>query len=91
MQRSFGLGAIWHCASESSSAAKSSSAPDTLLELLHNDNIRCVDALDDQLSDAVAFLDREVDLAEVEEDHLDLSTIVGIDDTCTRVDAVFGS
>jgi hypothetical protein len=72
-------------------AAKPSCTTHTLLELLHHCDIGSIDALDDQLGNSVSRLDREVNVAEVEQDHFDLSAIICINDTSAGVDAVFGS
>jgi hypothetical protein len=72
-------------------APEASITTDTLLEFSDNDYIRRMDALDDQLGDAIAFFDREVGVAEVEQNHLDFASIVDINDSSTYIDAVLGS
>jgi hypothetical protein len=83
--------AIVKTATEASSAAEPCTTPYALLELLHNDNIWCVDALHNQLSDTITLFNCEVDLAEIEEDDFHRTTIIGINDACASVDAVFDS
>lgn len=47
-----------------------------------------VDALNDELGDAVADLDLKVGVAVVEEQHLDGAPVVGVNDAGARVDEV---
>lgn len=72
------------------SATEATSAPDALLELLYFNNLRSVDAFDDQLCDAVALPDFEIGLGVVEEQNLDLATVIGIDHASAGVDEVLG-
>jgi hypothetical protein len=74
----------------SARAAKPAGAPHALLELLHLDDIGRVDALEDELGNAVALLDLVVRLGVVEEQHLHLAAVVGVDDARARVDEVLG-
>lgn len=71
-------------------ASEAASASDALLELLDLDNLGGVDALEDELGDAVALLDLKVGLAVVEEKNLYLASVVGVNDTGARVDEVLG-
>lgn len=71
-------------------AAEAARAADALLELLHLDHVGGDDALEHQLGDAVALLDLVVGLGVVEEQHLDLPAVVGVDDARARVDEVLG-
>ena len=73
------------------SASKTTSTSNTLLELLDLNNLGCVDALEDQLSNAVTLLDLKVGLVVVEEKNLDLATVIGIDNASASVDEVLGS
>jgi hypothetical protein len=73
------------------SASETTSTSNTLLELLDLNNIGCVDALKDQLSNAVTLLDLKVGLVVVEEKNLDLATVIGIDNTSASVNEVLGS
>jgi hypothetical protein len=43
------------------------------------------------LSNTIAFFDCEVNLAEIEENNFEWSTIVGVNNACASIDAVFGS
>lgn len=72
------------------SAAKATGATNALGELLDLDDVGRDDALEDELGDAVAFLDLVVGLGVVEEEHLDLAAVVGVDDARARVDEVLG-
>jgi hypothetical protein len=72
-------------------AAKSSCTTNALCKCLHHLDFRVINALEDQLSNAVADLDLEVLFGEVEEDYLDGAAIVGIDYACASVDAVLCS
>ena len=72
------------------SASETTSTSNTLLELLDLNNLGCVDALEDQLSNAVTLLDLKVGLVVVEEKNLDLATVIGIDNTSASVDEVLG-
>lgn len=72
------------------SASEATSTSNTLLELLDLNNLGCVDALKDQLSNAVTLLDLKVGLVVVEEKNLDLATVIGIDNTSASVDEVLG-
>lgn len=65
-------------------------ATHALVELLDLDHGRRVDALDDELGDAVALLHLVVGLAVVEQQHLDVAAVVGVDDARARVDEVLG-
>jgi len=71
-------------------AAESSSAPNALLKLLHLDYLRRIDALEYELCDAVALAHGEVGIAVVEQQHLDLAAVVGVNDARARVDEVLG-
>lgn len=71
-------------------AAKAARAADALLELLDLDDVGGHDALQDELRDAVAVLDLVVGVGVVEEQHLDLAAVVGVDDAGARVDEVLG-
>ena len=75
---------------ESTCAPEAASAADALLELLNLDNLGGVDALNDELRDAVALLDLEVGVGMVEEQNLDGAAVVGVDHAGARVDEVLG-
>lgn len=75
---------------ETSSTTESASTTDALFEFLYDNHIRGIDPLNDELRNAVTLLDREVGVAEVEEDDLDLASVVGINDTSTGVNAMLG-
>jgi hypothetical protein len=49
---------------------------------------RRVDSLEDELRDAVAALDGEVDVPEIEEDDAHVAAVVGVDDASSGVDRV---
>mmetsp|Transcript_7900 Transcript_7900/g.19762 ORF Transcript_7900/g.19762 Transcript_7900/m.19762 type:complete len:242 (-) Transcript_7900:236-961(-) len=70
------------------SAAKATSATLRVIQLSNLLHHRSHDALQDELSDAVALLDLEVDVAVVEQDHLNVATVVLVDDTSTSVNGV---
>lgn len=70
------------------SAAEAASASHALFQLLHLDNLGGIDALENQLCDAVALLDLKVGLSVVEQENLDFAAVVGIDDTGASVDEV---
>jgi hypothetical protein len=72
------------------SASEPTSTSNTLLELLDLNNLGCVDALEDKLGNAVTLLDLKVGLIVVEKKNLDLSAVIGINDTSTGVDEVLG-
>ncbi|KAI6761241.1 hypothetical protein HG531_001794 [Fusarium graminearum] len=72
------------------SASKAAGTSNTLLKLLDLNNLGCVDALEDELGNAVALLDLKVGVVVVEEKDLDLATVIGINDTSTCVDEVLG-
>lgn len=72
-------------------AAEATGTSNTLLEFLNLDDFRGVDALQDKLSDAVALLDLEVGLVVVEKQDLDLTAVIGVNDTCAGIDKVLGS
>ncbi|KAG5916949.1 hypothetical protein E4U53_004248 [Claviceps sorghi] len=57
--------------------------------LRHLDHLGRVDALDNQLRHPVPFLDLKIPLGVVEEQHLDVSPVVCVDDAGARVDEVF--
>ena len=59
-----------------SGTAKSSRTPDTFLQLLHNQNLRRVDSLKDELGYSISFLDLKVHLGMIEQKHLDLSSVI---------------
>lgn len=71
-------------------AAEAAGAADALLELGDLDHVGGVDALDDELGDAVALADRKVGVAVVEQQHFHLAPVVGVDDARARVDEVLG-
>lgn len=71
-------------------AAKATGATDTLLELLHLLHLGGDDALEDELRDAVALLDLVVGVGVVEQQHLDLAAVVGVNDARASVDEVLG-
>lgn len=50
------------------------------------DDVRSDDALEDELGDAVSLCDLVVLIAQVEQEDVDLATVVGIDHACARVD-----
>ena len=70
------------------SASETAGSPHALRQLLHLDNLRGVNALKDQLGDAVTLLDLIVGLGVVEQKYLDLATVIGINHTSTSVDEV---
>lgn len=72
------------------SASKAAGTSNTLLKLLDFNNLGCVDALEDELGNAVTLLDLKVGVVVVEEKDLDLATVIGINDTSTCVDEVLG-
>lgn len=61
-----------------------------LHKLINLPNLRCVDALENQLSDAIMHLDLEIDVRVVEEQDLYLAAVVGVDHAGTCVDKVLG-
>ena len=71
-------------------AAKATHTPNTLLQLLHLNNFRIPDSLNDKLSDAISLLHLEVLLAVIEEKNLYLATVVGIDNTSPGIDEILG-
>jgi hypothetical protein len=75
---------------EAARAPEAASAPDGVGQLADDDDVRGVDALEHELGDAIAGLDGEVGVAEVEEDDLDGPAVVGVDDAGAHVDAVLG-
>lgn len=50
-----------------------------------------LDALEDELGDAVALVDLEVVVAEVEQQHAEQAPVVAVDDAGTDIDAVLDS
>lgn len=76
--------------SATASASEATGTTHALLELLHLDNLGRVDALNDELGDAVTLLDLEVGVGVVEQQDLDLTAVVGINDAGAGVDEVFG-
>lgn len=73
------------------SAAESSSTTDALSQLFDFYNIGSSNALQDELRNAVAFLDLEIGFVVVEKQHLDLTTVIGVNDASAGVDKVLGS
>jgi hypothetical protein len=73
------------------SAAEAASASNTLLEFLNLDNLGGVDALQNKLSNAVALLHLKVGFVMVEKQDLDLTAVIGIDDTSACVNEMLGS
>lgn len=71
-------------------APEPAGAPHALLQLLHLEHLGRVDPLNDQLRNPVALLHLKVGLAVVEQQDLDGSPVVGVDDAGARVDEVLG-
>lgn len=71
-------------------AAKTSGSSHTLLQLLNLDDIGRHDPLEHQLSNSVALLDLIVGVCVVEEENLDGSAVVCVDDTGAGIDEVLG-
>lgn len=71
-------------------AAKATSSSDTLLQLLDLDDLGGHDPLEHQLSNSVALLDLIVGVGVVEEENLDGSAVVCVNDTGAGVDEVLG-
>lgn len=74
----------------SAGAAKAARAAHALRQLLDLDDVGRHDALQDELRDAVALLDRKVGVGVVKQQHLDLPAVVGVNDARARVDEVLG-
>lgn len=68
--------------------AETAGATHALLKLGHLDHLGRIDALDDELRDAVALGDAEVLVAVVEEQDLHLAPVVGVDDAGARLNGV---
>lgn len=79
------------CSPKSTSASKSASATDALLQLLHLLDLGSDDPLKDQLGNPVPLLNLVVGVRVVEEQNLDLAAVVGVDNARTGVDEVLGS
>ncbi len=71
-------------------AAEAAGAAHARVQLGDLDHVGRVDALDDQLRDAVALGDGVVGVAVVEEQDLHLPAVVGVDDARARLDRVLG-
>lgn len=71
-------------------AAEAAGAAHAFFELGDLNDLGRVDALDDELGHAVALCHGEVSVGMVEQEHLDLAPVVGVDDASARVDEVFG-
>lgn len=69
-------------------AAKPARTTHALLQLLDLLDLGRHDALQHELRDAVALLDGVVGVGVVEQQHLDLAAVVGVDDARARVDEV---
>src|SRR5262249_9095521 len=74
---------------KTTSAAESSSTANGRLKHGDHLDLRSVNPLKDELRNAVAFFDLEVDVAKVEQDDPSFATVVGVDNTCAGMDAVF--
>lgn len=79
-----------HRGAESSRTPEAAGSSHTRLKLLHDDNFGRVDALDDELGNSITLLDGKIGIAQVEQDDLDLATVVSVDDASARVNAVLG-
>lgn len=73
-----------------SGAAKAAGAAHALLQVSDLDNVGSIDALKDELSYAVSLCDGEIGIGVVEEQDLDLTTVVSVDDAGARVNEVLG-
>lgn len=82
-------GPSYNSGSKSAGAAKAARSAHRLLQLLHLDHFRRVDALNDELCHPIALLDIKVRLCVVEEQNLDRTTVVRVNDTRARIDEVF--
>jgi hypothetical protein len=71
-------------------AAKATSSSYALLQLLNFDDLGRHDPLEHQLSNTVALLDLIIGICVVEEENLDGSAVVCVDDTSAGVDEVLG-
>lgn len=69
-----------------SRATEAPSTSDTLLQFSHDDNFRGIDPLNHQLGDPVPFLDLKIHLGMIEQEDLDRSSVIRIDDPRPRVD-----
>ena len=67
---------------QDNSPAEPSRTPDTLLQLVHDHNLGRVDSLNHELGYSIPLLDLKVHLGMVEQKHLDLSSVVRVDDPC---------
>jgi hypothetical protein len=74
----------------STSASKAAGTPHALRKLLYLDDFGGEDALQDELGDTVALLDLEVGLGVVEEEHLDLASVISVNDAGASVNEVLG-
>lgn len=73
---------------EATGGPEAAGAAHALLQLGNLDNLGRVDALEHELGDAVALGDGEIGLGVVEEQDLDLATVVGVDDARAGIDEV---
>lgn len=73
---------------KSTSTTETASAPHTLLEFLNDDNLGCIDSFDHKLCNTVSLIDLEVLLGVVEQQNLDLPSVIRIYDPCACVDKV---
>ena len=71
-------------------APETPSTPNTLLQLLDLHDLRGIDPLQHKLRHAVALLDCEIDVRVVEQQHLDLAAVVGVNHAGAGVDEVLG-
>lgn len=78
------------CDPNSTSASKSASATNALLQLLDLLDLRSDDPLKDELGNPVPLLNLVIRVRVVEQQDLDLATVVGVDDARPGVDEVLG-
>lgn len=68
---------------------KAAFATDCFSEAISFDDLWINDTFTDQLSDAVTFLDIEIDLRVIEQNDTNIAAVVLIDDTSSDVDEIF--
>ena len=73
------------------STSKPPSTSNALLQFLDLNHFRCIDPLQYQLCHTVSLLDLEILLAVVEQQNLDLATIIRVNDSSTSINHMLGS
>ena len=81
---------ISHLSNAHTRTSKATLTPDALLQLLHLHNLRRVNPLQNQLCNTIVLLNHKVDIAVIEQQNLDLSSVIRINDAGSRVDEVLG-